>query len=359
VIPNDPVPHLYLGVAESERRRFAAAKQHFAKAGDLAVRNPEALPSVVEAFLATKDESIIPAALTAVMELETIDPHLRPKVAAVLNRYSAWPATIKLLEGTARPDLDQSLLLAEAYDHQNLPPRAYEVYAQALAANSSDERVYLSIAAFASQHNNNRYGLQVLDQGIARIPASWRLLLHSGLLLALEGDSAAAEKRFILAGEKSGGSDAPLLALGVLQLESGRLTEAAATFVRAAHQEPGDHNAHYFQALALYRMGEENYSAALPILNRAVAIAPGDAKSHILLGQIYLATGKLDQASTELKKALTQDPENGPALYQLSLVCRRKGQIAEAERYMSAFRKLKASQRENENQLVQILKIVR
>src|SRR5437867_10161711 len=46
--PSDPVPHLYLGSWEYEHQQFARAKAHFEKAGDLAYKNPEALPMVLE-----------------------------------------------------------------------------------------------------------------------------------------------------------------------------------------------------------------------------------------------------------------------------------------------------------------------
>src|SRR5208282_1826115 len=54
-LPADPVPHLYLGLAEHGRRDFAAAKLQFEKAGELASENPEVLPAVIESYLATSD----------------------------------------------------------------------------------------------------------------------------------------------------------------------------------------------------------------------------------------------------------------------------------------------------------------
>src|SRR5437867_5310832 len=48
--PADPVPHLYVGLAEYERKRFLEATEQFEKAGDLALKNPEVLPVVAETY---------------------------------------------------------------------------------------------------------------------------------------------------------------------------------------------------------------------------------------------------------------------------------------------------------------------
>src|ERR1700722_17161377 len=56
-LPTDPVPHLYLGLAADARRDFPYAKMQFEKAGALAAENPEVLPAVLEAYLATRDMS--------------------------------------------------------------------------------------------------------------------------------------------------------------------------------------------------------------------------------------------------------------------------------------------------------------
>jgi len=55
VQPADPVPHLYLGLADHARREFPRAKGHFEKAGSLALENPEVLPAVLEAYLASHE----------------------------------------------------------------------------------------------------------------------------------------------------------------------------------------------------------------------------------------------------------------------------------------------------------------
>jgi tetratricopeptide (TPR) repeat protein len=360
VIPTDPVPHLYIAMAESERKRYAIAKEHFAKAGDLAMRNPEVLPSAVEAFLAAKDQSIIQLALSVVPQLEAADPNLRTNLAVVFNRYGACAATIKLLEDVSAPGIDAMLLLAEAFDRENLPERAHNTHVLAIQSNPTDERSYLSLAVFASQHRNSKYALEVLGNGTRQLPKSWRLWLHRGLLLALDGDRQGAEQDFGKAIEQSSESSLPQLALGVLQLEAGRVAEAISVFERTSRLHSRDHNAHYFHALALYKSAQEIYRAqAAAAAQRAISIAPTDVKSRVLLGQIYAASGKTTAAIAEFENALKTDPENSTALYQIALALRKSGKTEAADRYMAKFRKVKTSSRDDETELVQILKIIR
>jgi tetratricopeptide (TPR) repeat protein len=360
VIPTDPVPHLYIAMAESERKRYAVAKEHFAKAGDLAMRNPEVLPSAVEAFLAAKDLSIIQLAVRVVPELEGADPNLRANLAVIFNRYGACAGTIKLLEDVSAPGIDAMLLLAEAYDRENLPERAHNTHVLAIRSNPTDERSYLSLAAFASEHRNSKYALEVLGNGTLQLPRSWRLWLHKGLLLALDGDRQAAEQDFGKAIEQSNESNLPQLALGVLQLEAGRISEAISLFERASRLHSRDHNAHYFHALALHKSAEETDQAhAVSAVQRALSIAPTDSKSRVLLGQIYAASGKTIAAIAEFENALKTDPENSTALYQIAIALRKLGKTEAGDRYLAKFRNLKASSRENQTELVQILKIIR
>ena len=75
-LPNDPVSHLYLGSQAYEQRRFAEAKRHFEKAGDLAMQNPEALPMVLETYLATRDLSVLERVTQQLMTAHDPDPQL-------------------------------------------------------------------------------------------------------------------------------------------------------------------------------------------------------------------------------------------------------------------------------------------
>src|SRR5207247_1180381 len=68
--PDDPVPHVYVGLAEYERKRFLEAMEQFEKAGDLALKNPEVLPVVAETYDRARQPEKAYAAYKKAIELD-------------------------------------------------------------------------------------------------------------------------------------------------------------------------------------------------------------------------------------------------------------------------------------------------
>jgi superkiller protein 3 len=326
--PDDPVPHLYLGLAASDRKQYAPAKAHFEKAGPLAVDNPEVLPAVLQAFLAVKDFSLV-------------------------DRLLARPST-------SRP-AEVWLLIAAACDEHHVPEKAYAAYQRAIEADPRSEQGYLSLAQFAAAHRNVPFAEKVVARGLEAAPGSPRLLLQRGIFRAREGDRKRAAESFEQAAAADPKSNTAVLALGILQLESGQPAEAAATFRKAAGIAPRDHRAEYLYATALSRAGASDTARRAEIvvaLKRALALNPSDARAHVLLGQEYLSSGEIAAGVAQLERALQLDPANTTALYQLGVHYRRQGRTAESRRLLDTFRELKAKEREEESMVVQIMKVV-
>jgi tetratricopeptide (TPR) repeat protein len=310
-IPNDPVPHLYLGLAAHARAQHKEARDQFAGAGDLALSNPDVLPEVVESYLAVKDTSVLPSVANVLTAAR--DGQLSVRTAAVLDQYGAVEA-------------------------------AYSAYKQALEFAPALERLYIAFASFASAHQNNRYGVEIIDRGLRQLPSSAALRFHRGLLVALEGDREAALQEFRAAAKADPAWALPVLADGVLELEDGRSAEAAATFARVLQDHPEDRYAPYLRALALTRAGDDSTRLEqITLLERAVRLNPSDARALTLLGQTYISAGRAAEGVSQLKRAVAADARNPTAHYQLSLALRRAGQVAEADRHLARFRELRAA----------------
>jgi tetratricopeptide (TPR) repeat protein len=327
-IPRDPVPQLYLGLAAHDRGQHAEAHRRFAAAGDLALNNPDVLPQVVESYLAAKDNSVLARAASVLTKAQDVELSLR--TAAVLDRYGA----------------------AEA---------AYNTYREALTIAPAHEMLYIAFASFASAHQNNQYGIEILDRGLKHHANSAPLRFHRGLLIALQGDREAAAKEFRKAADADPRWTPPALAAGVLELEDGRPGDAAATFARVVRDHPTDQHALYLRALALSRTGDESTRAEqVKLLERAVQLNSRDARALALLGQSYLAAGRSTEAIARLKKSVAADAENPIAHYHLALALRKAGQTAEADRHMARFKAIRAASGEKQNsELVQFLKVER
>jgi tetratricopeptide (TPR) repeat protein len=361
----DPVPHLYLGLAEHGRRHFEGAKAHFQKAGTLASANPEVLPTVLETYLATRDLSLPNQVMKKLARAENPDPALTSRTGAIFAQYGYYDQAVIAFEKlvSARKDSAETWrMLAEAYDRQNKPDQAYRAYARAIEMDPKSDDAYLALAEFASAHHNDDFALDVVGRGLQHSPGAPGLLFERGILRALKGDRDQAENDFRQASQAKPDWNLPLLAIGVLKLESGNAAGAAATFEKSRAADPRDYRAHYLYAVAVSRDGGQNSdqkrARALGALRRAIELNPNDARTHALLGQLSLAAGDAGAAAIAWRKSLKIDPENPTALYQLSLLYRKQGKTQEADRMVQTFRQLKAGKRDAEESLVQILRVL-
>ena len=363
VLPADPVPHLYLGLAAHARGEFQAAKTQFERAGPLASENPEVVPAVFESYLAAGDMSFPDKVVQRLNSNDNPDPALATRVAGLLLHYGHAKLAVPLCERVVLFHKDSGAatrMLAEAYDRQGKPEQAYRAYSRSIEADPGLEDTYIDFAEFASAHGNNDYASQIISRGLERLPQSARLLFEKGILYALNGDRDQAESNFVRAGGLKPDWTLPLLALGVSQLEAGEAGRAVSSFRHARAVDPNDFRAHYLYASALARenSSDENRAEAIAALRKAVELNPRDARSHAQLGQLQLAAGKPEAATIEWQTTLKIDPENTTALYQLGLLYRKQGKTAAAEHLLQTFQRVKARKHHDEESLVQMLRVV-
>src|SRR5581483_7955197 len=142
-------------------------------------------------------------------------------------------------------------MLAQAYDAQKKPEQAYRAYSRALEADPKSVDTYIALAEFASAHGNNDFALQVVAQGIERLPESAELRFEHGIVLGFRGDHVGADASFANAAALKPSWNLPLLALAVSHMESGDVAGAADIAGKARSADPADARAYYLYALAL------------------------------------------------------------------------------------------------------------
>ncbi|MEW5974974.1 MAG: tetratricopeptide repeat protein [Acidobacteriota bacterium] len=403
VQPEDPIAHFYLGVAAFERKEFATARDRFLKGGDLAFRNPESLPMVLETFLAAKDLEAVNRLLQIAGTEADLSVESRFRVGLLFGRYGHFDRAVQSLfqiretypdrkvllrnlglaqlesgefqdaiatfqSGVELGDdsMDVQLWLAEAYEKSGNPEGAYQALSKAVDRSPSNEVGYLALAQFASAHHNNEFAVQILERGLKKIPGSSKLLVEKGVLHALDQDFQSAQISFEQAAQSEPTSTLPLLSLGLVKLQSGKLDQAVAMFKEAGSRDSGDYRPRYLLALSLIRMGGQDEpvqrKAILDALREALKCKPDHVESLVSLGQTLMADGQTDSALAQLKKAVALDPEHATALYQLGLAYRKLGKLQEAQQSLTAFENLKVKSKQEEDEarreLVQILKLV-
>src|SRR5262249_38244584 len=84
--------------------------------------------------------------------------------------------------------------------------------------------------------------------------------------------------------------------------ENRRLDEAALAYDRVLARDAANADALHLRGVLAYQQGNLTY--AVELINRAVALSPGNAAFHCNLGEVHRALGQLDRAVTCCQQAL-------------------------------------------------------
>ena len=181
---------------------------------------------------------------------------------------------------------------------------------------------------------NERYGeaADAYDIAVERIAAvesrHWRLYYVRGIAFERTGAWPRAEADFLRALELEPDQPLVLNYLGYSWVEQRhRLDEAREMIERAVALRPGDGYIVDSLGWAAYRLGD--FEEAVHQLERAVELVAGDPVINDHLGDAYWQVGRLNEARFQWRRALTLEPED-----ELAEQVRRKladGLSAEAE----------------------------
>ena len=169
-----------------------------------------------------------------------------------------------------------------------------------------------------------------------------------------------------------------LMLVGQLWIEIEDYAKAVATFHRALEQDPTLPKAHYFAGQAYIRW--QHWEEAAKEFQAELARAPGDTEARYNLGFVYLQQsrvpdaaklfqeviaerpehanaqyeygkilldrGELQNAITHLEIAARLSPQTDYVHYQLQSAYRKDGRIAEADRELEIYKRIKAKKRD-------------
>lgn len=178
-----------------------------------------------------------------------------------------------------------------------------------------------------------------LERGLEQKPDSAKLLFELGLAYALDGNFESGRQAFLRANASDRSWPLPLMALGIVDLQTGDATSAAAYFGKAQTLAPQDYRPYYFRAVAL-KHSQANGDVATRVqqlrdLHRAVELDPSQESAWAALGDIEISAGHDAQGEADLRHALLLAPHDQGALYKLALLYRREGKSQESERLTS------------------------
>lgn len=377
--PNDPIAHLHLAEFYYSQQRPDAALPHYQKSGTLVSEHGPWLLHFAISLL-QRGERQDPVALLE--QLPRGDALSRFEAGMALGRAQAYKDAARFFASarTGYPDpyraaYNQVLMLTRAEDFEeairvaeellkgdtktaelyHLVSRAYldtgrvrqsiDALREAARLDPAREETYVDLALICLTHDDYDLGLEVIDIGLQHRPASSMLHLHRGVLQTMRGELNEAEQAFESARRLSPDSPAPYTALAMIWIETGKPAKAVER-LRDIHRRFNDPVLSYAFALALIRTGidpaEPAATEALDALRASIAAQPAFAPSQTELGKLLLKRGQTDKAIAALERAVSADPKNTAALYNLAQAYRKKGDASRARELLADLTKLNA-----------------
>jgi tetratricopeptide (TPR) repeat protein len=328
--PADETAHGMLGSLAFLRGDCATAATEFAQSWALTVSQPSALKQDAYCLLKLKRNT---EALTAVRRLNELEPgnaKLIYNEALLEASEGNYHSVIAELEPLASRDARFLDLLSEAYEATSDTPRAVATLRQAIVLNPNEPDYYVDFANLCLIHASYQVGIDMVNTGLKRLPQSSPLYLARGILYIQMGRYEDAERDFAEAERLDPNSQLGSNAQGLALLQHSTLPEAEAMARSRIRQQPQNAFPYYLLAETIVRggaaPGSPKFSEAVKAAEQAVTLDPKLAPARDVLGRLYLAEGKIDQAITQSRRAWEENPDDQTALYHLILAL-RKGQL--------------------------------
>jgi arylsulfatase A-like enzyme/Tfp pilus assembly protein PilF len=193
--------------------------------------------------------------------------------------------------------LHQALLAMDEERYQDAIPRLQQVLKQ----EPSVALANLELGRAWNNMEDYTKALPWLQKAVELIPESGRAHYELGVALAETGDWAGSAGQLEAAVAHAPDSDEMHFYLGMAYDEIGRASDAAKNFQAALQINPN----HYRANLLLGRLlgMQNNPTAALPYLQKAVKLQPQSPDAHKFLANVYLELGQHKNAAREQAEA--------------------------------------------------------
>jgi len=361
-VPSDPVAHLYLADFAFNAQDYGSASRHYRSSGGLYLQNAESTLRFARACLETGDPEAAGDALdrlpanaadaqfqsgvllanakryqAAARHFEYAAPNYSDRyqvgfnLALVYLKAGEYAASARAAEAVAAeyPKAELENLLSRAYEGAGRTQEAYDALRVAIRLDPTDERNYQDLMALCLAHENWDLSLEISKIALRRIPASYRLRMQRGAVLAMKGRLDEAEGEFRAAGELAPKTGLPSVAVAIVLLEKKEPERAIAVLRRRREQYGGEPKVDWLLGEALIQHGSD--ADAIPLLTEAVRLDPEALQPRILLGKLLEKGGKITDAIRCFEEAHRLDPAERTAAYHLAMLYRRAGNVKEAE----------------------------
>jgi tetratricopeptide (TPR) repeat protein len=391
--PDNPVAHYNLGVISTLERKPSSALPHFAAVVKSNPSDAAALIGLLECQLDLRQSSAADESARKLDALLPVDSPALLQVGTTLAAHGHYPAALPLLRRFSASNL-------QSFDaHYNLALALLRTGALDEAASELDSLIlrmpkpeaYNLLAEIEEKRGRRTEALRASERAVQMAPSNEEFLIDYGSALVNAGDLNNAVPRFKDAVNKWPDSLRPRLGLASVFYLAGKYELCATTLLEGIARQPNAAplydllgktfeavpalqrdikaafekyvasgvrdaaaHAHLGTMLDLTADGEgtDRFSKSKEQLRRALALNPRLPQAHLQLGIIAQDEGNLQQALTSYQRTVALAPTLAAARYRLGSVYGKLGNQVKAQAELDAFRKLKASEAEQERELM-------
>ncbi len=371
IYPNDAAVNVILGQYEFEHQNFPQASAYFSKAPAAVEQDTRLSLMRAQALLRTDRKAEAGEALRTLASRTDLTPEQRFQLAWALGeaelyqpaielfksvpedypnrfarnyglalayfenkQYSSCVEILKSLEAKEKHPETYSLL-GVAEEKAGDTKGAYDAFRQGIISSPSDPQNYLNIATLSCLHLNYDLAIQILSSGIDRVSDAHELLLSRGIAYTLKAQFAEAREDYNRSIGMAPQDTGNYIALGLCELETGRLDAAISAFRKAGDLDSREPKAYYFLAEALIQKGVEPatkaFAEAGKALDKALSLDPNLSYAYLDRAKLELRANQVEQAIADLVHAQGIDPHSRSIAYLLAQTYRRKGENAKAD----------------------------
>jgi tetratricopeptide (TPR) repeat protein len=343
---SSPDVHVFRGLALESAGRSAEAAEAYRRAWQ---SDPSSAINAYRFLRTSRQAPDAPAAGAAIRTLRaavdvTLTPGAPPFALLTLDLLDDGSSAAPVIPPAAYANAF-ALLRRGRYDDAVAAFRQV-VAADAAAASAADRAVADESGRLASADARVAAGdpaaaRQALVETAQASPPSFRAYWRLGTLLQSLGDQRGAAEALEAA------ASGPIVGGATLWASVGRLHHlrldldaAAAAYARRIALQPNDSAGHYDLA-DVYRAGDDLAAAMVEALTAAL-LDPANARAFAMIGQLDAAAGRDNDALPMLQRAVDLAPTDGEARYALSRALLRLGRKDEAQRELEAFQQLQS-----------------
>ena len=207
---------------------------------------------------------------------------------------------------------------------------AAELARAALASNPNHATARLTLARTLIASGDNAGAEKEIHLLQDKLPMSASVEVQLGSLLLARNDRSAAKAAFVRA--LTLGADSPEAVAGLIgvDLSSGNRAAAIKRLEARLHEAPNDKNT-WFLASHLY-FSLKDFEQAELALRKTIELDPSNMSAFAMLGGIYGAQGKLDDARRQFERWAAQQPRSVVARTMVAILLEKQDRQADARK---------------------------